>query len=98
MRYGDPEYQKKIDMISTIPSNKVDEVPLKNITDETMEQFNEKHLRDLRDQVLAYDDEEAQAVAEALTERGWTYLYNALGEYFDKLYRQKQATKTINQA
>ena len=97
MRVGDPEYKRKIEMISTIPSNKIDDVPLKNISDEAMDQFNDKHLRDLRDQVNAYDLEELQAVSEAIVERCWIIPFNALGEYFNTIYNQKEAIKTINQ-
>ena len=97
LRYGDEEYQKKLNFISTIPSNKIDTDNLKNISDEDMSAFNEKHLRDLREQVMGYDEQELAVVADAITERGWTYSYNALGEYFDKMYRQREATKVINQ-
>lgn len=97
MRPNDPEYKKRIEMISTIPSNKIDDVPLKNISDEVMDQFNEKHLRDLQDQVNAYDLEELQAVSEAIVERCWIVPFNALGEYFNRIYKQKEAIKTINQ-
>lgn len=98
MRYGDPEHQSKLDLISTIPSNKIDDVQLKNISDDAMDQFNEKHLRDLREQVLNYDDDEAKVVAEAIVEKGWTYAYNALGDYFQMLHNQKEAIRTINNA
>ena len=97
MKPNDPEYRKRIEMISTIPSNKIDDVPLKNISDEVMDQFNEKHLRDLQDQVNAYDLEELQAVSEAIVERCWIVPFNALGEYFNRIYKQKEAIKTINQ-
>ena len=83
-------------MISTIPSNKIDAVPLKNISDDAMKQFDEKHLRDLRDQVMAYDEDELICVADAIVERGWTYAYNALGDYFERLHNQKEAIRTIN--
>lgn len=92
------ERDRQIDVINAIPSNKVDEDPLKNLSEQDMSEFNAKHLRDLRDQVLAYDEEELRVVAEAVIERGWTFAYNALGEYVDRLYRQKEATKVINQA
>ena len=92
------ERQRQLDVINAIPSNKIDEDPLKRYSEQDMDEFNAKHLRDLRDQVLAYDEQELQCVAEAVVERGWTYAYNALGDYVDRLYRQKEATKVINQA
>lgn len=92
------ERQRQLDVINSIPSNKIDDDPMKRYSEQDMNEFNAKHLRDLRDQVMAYDEQELQVVAEALIERGWTYAYNALGEYVDRLYRQKEATKVINQA
>lgn len=92
------ERQRQLDVINAIPSNKIDDDPLKIYSEQDMDEFNAKHLRDLRDQVLAYDEQELQCVAEAVVERGWTYAYNALGDYVDRLYRQKEATKVINQA
>jgi len=92
------ERQRQLDVINAIPSNKIDDDPLKIYSEQDMDEFNAKHLRDLRDQVLAYDEQELKCVAEAVVERGWTYAYNALGDYVDRLYRQKEATKVINQA
>ena len=97
MKYGDQEYEKKLEIINAIPSNKFDTDNLKNISDAAMDEFNEKHLRDLREQVMGYDEQELAVVADAITERGWTFTWNALGEYFDRVYRQREATKVINQ-
>lgn len=91
------ERQRQLDVINMIPSNKIDEDPLKHLSEEDMDAFNEKHLRDLREQVMGYDEQELAVVAEAITERGWTFTYNAIGEYMDRLYRQREATKVINQ-
>ena len=97
MRLGDPEYKRQIELIQTIPSNKIDAVNLKNIPDDAMDQFNDKHLRELRVQINAYDVEELQAVSEAIVERCWMIPFNALGEYFNRIYNQKEAIRTINQ-
>ena len=97
MRLGDPEYKRQIELIQTIPSNKIDAVNLKNIPDDAMDQFNDKHLRELREQINAYDVEELQAVSEAIVERCWMIPFNALGEYFNRIYNQKEAIRTINQ-
>ena len=96
MKYNDSEYKKKLEVIQAIPSNKIDKDNLQQYSDATMAEFNQKHLRDLREQVMGYDEQELEAVAEAVTERGWTFTYNALGNYLDRLYRQKEATKIIN--
>ena len=66
------ERQKQLDVINSIPSNKIDDDPMKRYSEQDMNEFNAKHLRDLRDQVMAYDEQELQVVAEALIERGWT--------------------------
>ncbi len=95
---GIEEYERQIDVINAIPSNKFDADPMDQHTEEDMKRYDDKHLRDLRDQVMAYDEEELRIVAEAIVERGWTFMYNAFGEYVDRLYRQKEATKVINQA
>lgn len=92
------ERKRQLDVINMIPSPKFDSDPLKNISDQDMKRYDEKHLRDLHDQVMAYDEQELECVAEALVERGWTYAYNALGNYVEKIVKQKEATKVINQA
>lgn len=97
MKYGDPEYQKRLDVINMIPSNKFDAENLNNIPDYAMERYNEKHLRDLREQVLGYDEEELQVVAETITEIGWTFVYNAIGEYFNKITKKMDTIREINQ-
>lgn len=98
MKYGDSEYARQIEVINTVPLSKIVDDPINELSDAAMKHCDEKHLRDLRDQVMAYDDEEAKVVAEALLEKGWTYSYNALGNYFERLVKQKEATKVINQA
>ena len=97
MRLGDPNHQRQLDLINSIPSNKVDAINLKNLSDDAMDQFNDKHLRELQEQVNAYDAEELQAVSEAIVERCWMIPFNALGEYFTRIYNQKEAIRTINQ-
>lgn len=96
MKYGDPEYQRRLDLINMIPSNKMDEVNLNNLSEEAMQDFNEKHLRDLRDQVMGYDEEELEVVADAITERGWTFTYNAIGKYFEKTTKKIDTIREIN--
>ena len=97
MRPNDPEYKRKLDLISTIPSNKFDNPNLNVFTDEQMERFEEHSDRMLREQVRAYSDHEKEVIADELTKCGWTYVYNALGEYFDGLKKKQDATITINQ-
>ena len=97
MKYGDPEYQRRLDIINAIPSNKFDKENLNNLSDDAMSDFNEKHLRDLRDQVMGYDEEELEVVAEAITERGWTFTYNAIGNYLEKVTKKIDTIRVINQ-
>ena len=95
MRYGDPEYQDKIDFISLVPSNKIDTDNLKNLSDEAMDQYNEKHLRDLREQVRGYDDQELVAVADEIAKINFAILHNALGDYFATLYGAVKNAKGV---
>ena len=97
MRVGDEEHKKKLDFISMIPSNKIDADNLKNISDQDMERYNEKHLRDLREQVMGYDEQELEVVAETITEIGWTFVYNAIGNYFEKITKKMDTIREINQ-
>ena len=91
------ERKRQLDVINAIPSAKFDADPLKNISDQDMARYDEKHLRDLHDQVNAYDIEELETVAEAIVERCWMIPFNALGDYFNRIYNQKEAIRTINQ-
>lgn len=97
MKYGDPEHQKRLDLINMIPSNKFDKENFNNLSEDAMNDFNEKHLRDLRDQVMGYDEEELRVVAETITEIGWTYAYNAIGNYFESITKKMNTIREINQ-
>jgi len=98
MKVGDPEYQRALDVITAIPSNKVDAVDLSGLTDAEMAEYESQHERDLRAQIRAFDDADLKIVADEITKIGWTYTYNAIGNYFEKIIKQ-QATinATINQ-
>ena len=78
MRLGDPEYKRRIELINSIPSNKIDEVDLKNISDEGMRDFELRHLRELTEQALNMDSDEQMAVARGIRVE---ILFNAVGEY-----------------
>lgn len=78
MRVGDPEYKRKLEMISTIPSNKIDEVNLKNISEEGMRDFEMRHLRELTEQAQNMDVNEQMALARGMRVE---ILFNAVGEY-----------------
>lgn len=81
MRWNDEEirdYKDRIDVISNIPSNKIDVPNLNNLTDEQMEEFERRHLLELAEQVKRYDFNEQQVVAENLDP---FILYNALGQW-----------------
>ena len=98
MKVGDPEYQRQLDVITTIPSNKVDEVDLSGLTQQEMAEYESQHEKDLRAQVRAYDDMDLKIVAEEITKIGWTYTYNALGDYFEKIVKQQETINaTINE-
>lgn len=95
MKYGDSEYQKQLDFINIIPSNKFDTEDLSKLTKGDMDEFNEKHLRDLREQVRGYDDQELTAVAEEIAKINFTILHNVLGEYFIGMYTTLNSTKKV---
>lgn len=97
MKPNDPEYKRQLDLINTIPSNKFDSPNLNVYSEKDMERFEEHSERILREQIRAYSDNDLRIIADEITKIGWTYTYNALGEFFDRLYKQKEATLTINQ-
>ena len=98
MKVGDPEYKRQIELINAFPTScKVDEDNMDKYSDKDMERFEEHSERILREQVRAYSDTDLKIIADEITKIGWTYTYNALGEFFDRLYKQKEATLTINQ-
>lgn len=87
MRVGDPEYKRRIELINSIPSNKIDDVNLKNISEEGMRDFEVRHLRELTEQTLNMDDNEQIAVAKGIKIE---ILFNAVGEFI-KSQRAKEA-------
>jgi len=97
MRVGDPDHQRQLDVITQIPSNKVDEVDLSGLTQQEMDEYESQHEKDLRAQVRAYDETDLRIVAEEIVNIGWTHLYNVLGDYFEKLYNQMQEIKKIQE-
>ena len=86
MRVGDPEYKRRIELINSIPSNKIDDVNLKNISEEGMRDFEVRHLRELTEQTLNMDDNEQIAVAKGIKIE---ILFNAVGEFI-KSQRAKE--------
>jgi len=78
MRVGDPEYKRKLDMISMIPSNKIDEHDLSRISDEDMREIEKIHLRELTEQAQNMDANEQMATARGIRIE---VLFNAVGEY-----------------
>ena len=97
MRLNDPEYKRRIEMINTIPSNKFDNPNLNRYSEEDMERFEEHSDRMLREQVRAYSDHDKKVIIDELTKFCWIYVWNALGEYFNKVYKQKEETRKINE-
>jgi hypothetical protein len=92
MRVGDPEYKRKIEMIQSIPSNKIDAVNLKNISDEGMRDFEKRHLRELTEQAANMDPDEQIATAAGLRIE---VLFNAVGDY---IKRQELKAAKIDEA
>lgn len=92
MKYGDPEYQRRLDIISAIPSNKFDEVDLNRHSEQDMRNFEIRHLHELTDQAMKMDEEEQMATARGLRIE---ILHNAIGEY---ITRQEEINKSMKQA
>ena len=81
MRYNDEgirDYKRKLDVINSIPSNKIDSPNLNAFSEEQMEEFEVRHLQELAEQTKRYDINEQKVVAENLDP---FILYNVLGEW-----------------
>ena len=94
MRLGDPEYKRQIELIQSIPSNKIDEVNLKNISDEGMRDFERRHLRELTEQAVNMDVEEQIATAAGLRIE---VLFNAVGDYIRRQQEKNQTIETLKE-
>lgn len=92
MRYGDEEYGRQLDVIQAIPSNKVDAVNLNNISDESMRDFEKRHLLELTEQARNMDVNEQIATAAGLRIE---VLFNAVGDY---IRRQEAKEKKHEEA
>lgn len=92
MRYGDPEYKRRIELINSIPSNKVDADNLNKYSVEDMRDFEKRHLQELTDQAMKMDPEEQMATARGLKIE---VLHNAIGEY---ITRQELKAAKIDEA
>ena len=93
MIYGDESYKRKLDMIAAIPSNKFDEVNLKNISEEGMRESNKRHLRELTEQAQNMDPDEQIATAAGLN---IAVLHNAIGEYIKRQELKEQKHEEAN--
>ena len=97
MKYGDPEYRRRIEMLSGIPdrvSNKVDTDNMDNYSETDMREFEVRHLQELMDQTQKMDDYEQMAVARGLK---ISVIYQVLGEYIVRAEEQSSALKQITE-
>ena len=92
MKYGDPEYHRRLEVIQAIPSNKFDKENLNNIPDDAMRDFEVRHLQELTDQAQKMDADEQMATAKGLKIK---VLHNAIGEY---IKRQELKAAKIDEA
>lgn len=92
MKYGDPEYRRRLEVIQAVPSNKVDEENLDRYSEQDMRDFEKRHLQELTDQTMKMDPEEQTAVAAGLN---IAILFNALGDY---IKRQELKAAKIDEA
>ena len=94
MRANDPEYKRRIEMISSIPSNKIDDINLKNISEEGMRDFEMRHLRELTEQATNMDVNEQIATAAGLRIE---VLFNAVGDYIQRQQEKNQTIETLKE-
>ena len=97
MKYNDPEYRQRIEMLQGIPNqltNKVDAIPMDQYSDADMREFEVRHLLELTDQTMKMDDFEQMAVARGLK---INIIYAALGEFITKAEEQAKAIKQITE-
>lgn len=97
MKYNDPEYRQRIEMLQGIPNqltNKVDAVPMDQYSEADMREFEVRHLLELTDQTMKMDDFEQMAVARGLK---INIIYAALGEFITKAEEQAKAIKQITE-
>lgn len=92
MRVGDPEYQRALDLISTVPSNKTDDTNLKRYSEDEMRDFEIRHLLELTEQAQNMDINEQMATAKGLMIE---VLFNAVGDY---ITAQQQKNAQIESA
>ena len=90
MIYGDDEYQRQIDVINAIPSNKVDVPNLENITKQGMREFEKRHLIEMTEQARCMDADEQMATARGLRIE---ILHNAIGEYITRMEQKNNDIK-----
>ena len=93
MKVGDPEYQRALDVITAIPSNKVDAVDLSGLTDSEMAEYEGQHERDLRAQIRAFDEKDKQIVVDEIMNCNWSIVWNAFGQYFLELYTKIETSR-----
>lgn len=93
MRYGDEEYGRQLDIIQAIPSNKIDEVNLKNISDDGMRDFEKRHLKELTEQARNMDADEQIATAAGLRIE---VLFNAIGDYIQRQEAKEKIHEEAN--
>jgi hypothetical protein len=92
MKYGDPEYQRRLEVIQAIPSNKTDAENLNKYSEQDMRDFEIRHLQELTDQAQKMDPDEQMATAKGLN---IAVLHNAIGEY---IKRQELKAAKIDEA
>ena len=93
MKLGDPEYQKALDVITAIPSNKVDAIDLSALTETEMSEYENQHERDLRAQIRAFDEKDKQIVLDEIIHYNWSIVWNMLGQYIMNLYTKVESIR-----
>lgn len=100
MKYGDPEYKRRLEVIktipseATIPSNKIDAVDLSGLSPEDMLDYEKRHLQELTDMALKMDPAEQEATARGLH---IAVLFNAIGDYIKRQELKERKHEEANE-
>jgi len=92
MKYGDPEYQRQIEVIRQIPSNKVDAENLEGYSVDDMMNFEKKHLIELTQLAMRENPAGQKALITGCDIR---IVMEVLGDYINRQEEKEKALQEI---
>jgi len=93
MKYGDPEYQRQIEVIRQIPSNKIDAENLEGYSVDDMLNFEKKHLIELTQLAMREDPAGQRALITGCDIR---IVAEVLTDYIEKQEEKARALAELN--